>query len=197
MPSCLAALYPSKRACARGALLLSFIKYAYLSLVVKLRFAFIYRKFHWSFQPGGAVSYKQLPSICFRKVAKRCQVGSLRASLFQRLILYILALLSSFPPCPNLNWLKQKWPDFLMMALARSLLFMVHRWQKAQYHSLFSPILPISFIHSNEALGIVGCKAVALQRQNDSTVNVNESKERRLFSREWDQAFESALRRPV
>lgn len=81
MPSCLAALYPSKRACARGALLLSFIKYAYLSLVVKLRFAFIYRKFHWSFQPGGAVSYKQLLFL-FRKVAKRCQVGSLRASLF-------------------------------------------------------------------------------------------------------------------
>lgn len=86
-------------------------------LVVKLRFAFIYRKCHWSFQPGGAVSYKQLLFL-FRKVAKRCQVGSLRASLFQRLILYILALLSSFPPCPNLNWLKLKWPDFLMMALA-------------------------------------------------------------------------------
>ena len=117
MPSCLAALYPSKRACARGALLLSFIKYAYLSLVVKLRFAFIYRKCHWSFQPGGAVSYKQLLFL-FRKVAKRCQVGSLRASLFLRLILYILALLSSFPPCPNLNWLKLKWPDFLMMVLA-------------------------------------------------------------------------------
>jgi hypothetical protein len=60
MPSCLAALYPSKRACARGALLLSFIKYAYLSLVVKLRFAFIYRKFHWR---AGRRSLVQATSI--------------------------------------------------------------------------------------------------------------------------------------
>jgi hypothetical protein len=29
-----------------------------------------------------------------------------------------ITLFLSFPPCPNLNWLKLKWPDFLMMALA-------------------------------------------------------------------------------
>jgi len=41
-------------------LLLSFIKYAYLSLVVKLRFAFIYRKFHWR---AGRRSLVQATSI--------------------------------------------------------------------------------------------------------------------------------------